>query len=55
MSDLGLYRLPTNTSDFHLRTATDADILREDVQTLFLNEHVQLYFLSMRSLKNGLN
>ena len=42
MSESGFYLFPTNTSDFHLRIATDADILREDLQTLFLNEHPQL-------------
>ena len=36
-----------------MRTPTDADILREDILTLFLNEDPQLYFLSMHSLKNG--
>ena len=44
-----------NTYKIYLTTATDADIFREDILTLLLNEDAQLYFLSMHSLKNGLN
>ena len=42
-----------NTYKIYLTTATDADIFREDILTLLLNEDAQLYFLSMHSLKNG--
>ena len=44
-----------NTYEIYLTTATDAEIFREDILTLLLNEDAQLYFLSMHSLKNGLN
>ena len=36
-----------NTYDFYMRISTDRDILREDIVTLFLNQHL--------TLKNRLN